>query len=404
LSNSKQLIIKAQRIALYLFFFSINFEVWDPFNTGGFFSVSKLTGWIYLFSLMPAIRYFNVADVKNPFFLSAWFYFIILTLVSIININNISFSFIDFTVFQNIFLFWVLFNHERKDSLILEKGMLSFALGSIALALLFNAGIGIEYEDGRVTIFGDNENIIGLRMSISLAILILNIAQNRLKLGWLRYLLILPIPIMVQFMIETGSRVALISFVLIIITGVVLFKTKNVFSKIIAYSVGAIISTILIIYIMQSETLLHRILITTNEGEFAGRDLIWRRLLPLIESNPIIGVGKTGYDYFSQITFGGFMSPHNVILEVLCYSGIIGLMVYLYFLYRIFKRGYHKYMVNGLLLPLLLLIPVLGMLVSGQILGVKIGWIIFAYIVGGSVLRQNQGQFVAGHHENDTAP
>ena len=353
---------------------------------------------------MPAIRYFNVADVKNPFFLSAWFYFIILTLVSIININNISFSFIDFTVFQNIFLFWVLFNHERKDSLILEKGMLSFALGSVALALLFNAGIGIEYEDGRVTIFGDNENIIGLRMSISLAILILNIAQNRLKLGWLRYLLILPIPIMVQFMIETGSRVALISFVLIIITGVVLFKTKNVFSKIIAYSVGAIISTILIIYIMQSETLLHRILITTNEGEFAGRDLIWRRLLPLIESNPIIGVGKTGYDYFSQITFGGFMSPHNVILEVLCYSGIIGLMVYLYFLYRIFKRGYHKYMVNGLLLPLLLLIPVLGMLVSGQILGVKIGWIIFAYIVGGSVLRQNQGQFVAGHHENDTAP
>ena len=47
---------QVQRFALYLFFFSINFEVWDPFNTDGFFSVSKLTGLIYLFTIIPQIR------------------------------------------------------------------------------------------------------------------------------------------------------------------------------------------------------------------------------------------------------------------------------------------------------------------------------------------------------------
>jgi len=376
-----------QRFALCLFFFSINFEALDPFSTNGFFSVSKLTGLIYLITIIPQVRYLNRADIRNPFLQPIWFFFGILTLVSLININVISYNFFDFTIFQNIFLFWLLFNHERKDRLVLEKGMLSFALGSFFLSLLFFAGIGIEYDGGRVSIFGDNPNSIGLRMSISLTILILAIVQNRLKFGRLRYILLLLIPIMIQLMVETGSRVALISFALAFVTGVVLFKTKKVLGKIAVFAVGAIAIICFLIFLTQSEILTQRLLISYMEGDLAGRDIIWERLLSLIESNPIFGVGETGYAYFSQITFGEETSPHNVILEVICYTGFVGLIVYLTFLYRILRRGYQNYKKDGFLLQLLLLIPVFGILVSGQILYQKIGWVIFAYIVGSSVYK-----------------
>jgi O-antigen ligase len=379
------IINQIQRIALYAYFFSINFEVWDPFNTNGYFSLSKLTGLIYLVTIIPQIKHFIRTDRIKPFIQPAWIFFALLTFVSLININSISNNFIDFTIFQNILLFWFLINHERKDRLVLEKGMLSFALGSIALAFLFYAGIGIEYRIeygtlGRVSIFGDNENIVGLRMCISLVILVLTIIQNRLNLGRLRYLLLLPIPIMIRLMFATGSRVAFISFFLLFLTGVILFKTKRIWHKIalIAMSSGALIYIWQLL--MHSETLIRRLTRSSQEYDLAGRDAIWQGLLPLVENHPILGVGTTGYAFFTQKTFGRWQSPHNVILEVLCYTGIIGLMIYLIFLYRVFKRGYQNYKTEGFLLSLLLLIPVMGILASGQILGVKIGWAIFAYV------------------------
>jgi len=387
MSKSKQIIKQIQRITLYLFFFSINFEVWDPFNTNGFFSISKLTGFIYLLTIIPQIHAFNRTDTIKPILLPIWFFFAILTLVSLINVNIISYGFLDFTIFQNIFLFWFLINHERKDPLVLEKGLLSFSLGSVALVLLFYAGIGIEYNGGRVSIFGDNQNTIGLRMSISMAILILTTAQNKLKLGKTRYLLLLPIPIMLLLMGETGSRVAFISFALIFVTGVVLFKSKRIWGKISTFSIGSIALIYSWVFLVQSETLAQRLLRSYEEGDLAGRDVIWKGLYPIIEDNPMLGVGKTGYDYITNINFGRWVSPHNVILEVLCYTGVIGLIIYLLFLFRVLKKGYQNYKTEGLLLPLLLIIPVLGMLVSGQILGVKIGWVIFAYIVGSSVFK-----------------
>jgi O-antigen ligase len=132
----------------------------------------------------------------------------------------------------------------------------------------------------------------------------------------------------------------------------------------------------------------NRLLIIYERGDLGGRDVIWQELYPLIGGNPVLGVGETGYAYFAQTTFGRYTSPHNVILEVLCFTGIIGLIIYSLFLFRVFNKGYQHYKTEGLLLPLLLISPVIGMLITGHIIGVKIGWIIFSYIVGSSVFKQ----------------
>ena len=82
--------------------------------------------------------------------------------------------------------------------------------------------------------------------------------------------------------------------------------------------------------------------------------------------------------------FGGYADPHNVIIAVFCYTGIIGLLVFLIFFFRIIANAIKRNKYGGELLPIILLIPILGMVLTGQIFVQKIIWILFAYIAGSS--------------------
>lgn len=374
------LINHLQKYSLFSFLFFINFQEWDVLNIG-FFSVSKLIGLIYFMTILPQFTFFTNNDRNKKYLLSIWILFGLLTLVNVLNINSASSNIIDFSLFQNIFLFLFLINHARKDPMLLEKGMLSIAMGSVSLALLFNAGIGIEYLLGRVIMFGENSNIVGLRMCISIVILISVVIQNRLNLGRLRYLFLLPIPLMLLLMAETGSRTAIITFGIIFILGIFLLKTKKYWTKLFVLAIGAAALFYSILLIMQSELLIQRLLLSYTEGDLSSRDVIWEMVLPIIMRNPIVGVGQTGYFYYM-----GDMSPHNVFLEVLCYSGIVGLFLYLNFLVHVFIASYKTYKLSGYILPMILMIPITAWLISGQLLTQKLGWIIFAFIVSSSTL------------------
>lgn len=356
----------------------------------GELSFSKIMGLFYLFVIVPKIFYFNTTDQAKSFIWPLCFFFVILTVINIFNINSIYKNFFNFTIFQNIILFWILVNHEQQDRMVLEKAMISFALGSVVLAILFIAGVGIDYTHGRVNVFGDNQNNIGVRMSISMVILILAAIQNPLQLSKLRYLLLIPIPLMMRLMAETGSRVAFVSFVLAFILGILLVKFNSYWKKIAVFSIGILVFIFVWQYLMQSDVLRQRILLSIHEGDMSQRDLIWQKVIILIKSNPILGVGETGYFYYSEKAFGMVKSPHNVILELLCYTGIVGLFTYLVFFFRIIKRSIHHFKTDNLFLPILLLPLLTGLVFTAQILNVKIGWVIFAYISGYYSLIEDQ--------------
>src|SRR5690606_196347 len=160
---------KIQNYLLYLFFFSLNFEVWDPFSTGGNFSVAKLTGLLYALSLVPKLKYI----LYFPLILKTYAkllisFYLLIVVMSFINLNHYSSDFLQMSLTQNVTLFFILFNHERLCPGIIEKSFVSFWMGSLILASCFYLGIGIETNiEGRVTLFGDNENIIGIRMVVS---------------------------------------------------------------------------------------------------------------------------------------------------------------------------------------------------------------------------------------------
>ena len=383
-----QFINQLQRITLYIFFFFINFEMFEPLSTFHI-SISRFTGILYFLTIMPEIKFFVRTDRINNILLFAWVFFGLLTLVSLLNINEVSNEFLNTMIFQNILLFWFLINHARKDYLILEKGMLFFAFGAIIIALFYIAGIGVEYDvGGRLSMFKENQNSLGVKMNLGIIILFLAVIQDKLQIGRIRYLFLIPVPLLVDFLFATGSRISFTSFILCIVAGIVLLKTKKSIGKLVTIFTGIVGLIIIGTLVMQTPVLRDRLLQSAQEGDLSHRDVIWRNLLPLIKENPVFGVGQSGYNYYTLITFGGEKSPHNVILEVICLTGFVGLLIYLSFLYKVFQRAYQVYGKVGLLLPILLAIPILGLLLSGQILGQKVGWIIFAYMVGSTAIKK----------------
>lgn len=373
---------KFQNIALILFFFFLNFEVWDPLSTGGNFSIAKLFGYLYVISILSRLKYFlHIPKKAGALIRLPFIFYGLIVLINLININIHSADIFMFSMLQNIVLFWFIFNHERINPNIIEKGFISFALGSLTLAFFYFQGIGIEINtEGRVSIFGDNENIIGIRMVTSVFILTHLLLQKQYKIRKIIKLIIacayFPL---IALLLNTGSRVSFISLFIGLSLAFILYKSRNWFLKIVILSIGIYASIFAYQAAMESEVLGMRLMNTIDEGHLAGRDEIWKSILPLIQDNWIVGVGWTGYVEYMIGIYGRVRSPHNVILEVLAYSGIIGLFLFLAFIIKSFIYSFIYYKNNKSLIPFLFIIPITGLLLSAQMLHFKLAWIILAY-------------------------
>lgn len=385
---------KIQALALYIYFFSLNFEV---FNLYGLGSTARFTGFLYLATIAPNLKEFLKTKKLKSFIIPILVFWLLLMLISLFNINAYSSSVFDVTMLLNIVLFLILVNHERTYNGILLKGFFTFALGSILLTLLYNAGIGVENQGGRVQIFGDNQNAIAIRLSIGIITLIYTLINNSLNFKKIRFVFLLPIPLMFKLLVETGSRVGLASVFMSFFVLVIFYKTKRKkWSKVVVVLFAIVISIYSIDLLMQSEVMMNRIIRSVEEGDLAGRDHIWSAIIPLIQDNFIFGVGKSGYVAHMINHYGRTASPHNVILEVMAYTGFIGLSIYLFFLYRVSWQAFKAYRIYNLLLPLVLLIPIFGLHLSGQALGSKIAWAIYAFAVS-SVFQTNNYKSISKH-------
>ena len=373
------LVKQLQNFALYLYFFFVNFQELSFFGLNNF-SIPKFTILIYLGTIAIQHRHYirisNLKKIMRPILA----FFGLLIIVNLFNINNLSARFFDFAIFQNIILFWILINHGRKDIRAMENALLILALGSILLAVFYNAGIGVEsvevYGVTRLTLFGDNSNITSIRMVISILIIIAAVVQDRLRIGLYRFLLLIPIIIMINLMAETGSRVGFISLALAFIVGILFYKAKNNWNKLFVIIAGSLLFSFFLTIILKSEMLVLRLVKTVVDSDLAGRDEVWVEIINIVQNNLIFGIGQTGY-----FSIFGLASPHNVFIEVLIYTGIVGLFLYLVFILRISIYAYKCIKIKGKILPLLLMSPIFGILLSGQILNMKLGWLVLAYII-----------------------
>ena len=110
-------------------------------------------------------------------------------------------------------------------------------------------------------------------------------------------------------------------------------------------------------------------------GEISGRDESFLIIFKIIKDNFLFGIGKTGYNMYD------IGSPHNLILEVLVYTGIFGFIFYFNFIYKILWEPLIYLDIKGNITLILLLIPISGLMLTGQILDSKLIWFVLAYYV-----------------------
>jgi hypothetical protein len=372
-----------QKYLLLLFFFSVNFEMMNLFNLGIDYLATKITISLLLgVSLINFPRYFSFKK-QWKLLLPLYAYFIVLTAINFLHINGVYSTFFDFPFFLNILVLIILCNSAELNSNILLKGMFFFAFSTFIIALLYFLNISVSTQfEGRYTIFGMNENFLGLTFCISFFVTVSLIFENRLKLGAPRYFLILFLPAFFWVMIKTGSRVAFISFIFSFFFYLYNIKTISREKKIILSTLLIFFFTAIFFVFLRNSTIGSRLTDSIKEGDLSSRDLIWLNIFDIVYNHWLLGVGKTGYNKEIMLAFGDVTSPHNVFIESICYTGLFGFSLFLWFLIPVFKRGLSKKKNGSQILPGLLLIPLFGILLSGQLFEVKLGWLLIAYVIG----------------------
>lgn len=369
---------KVARVALYIFMFSINFEMISLLGNSDSFAVGRITGFLYLGVLIYQRIRIDIYLYKNLLYPLVLFILVILV-SSVLHLNHLSVQIFNISIIQNIVLFFLLLIHERKDPGVLEKSLYAFALGTVLLSIFYLFGIGVEYEYGRLTLFGDDQNYIGLRMGIASIILINFVFISGSRLYWRRLFLTIPIPVLLTVMINSGSRLAFISYVLMMFVLIAFyFMTNPGKRKVVALIYGGLFIFVLMPLFLSNTMLMDR-LFAAEQGDLSGRDYIWDTYLYKIWQSPVIGYGFSGFMEIGKNTFGGYMSSHNVILEVLLYGGLIALIAYVWFIYRVLYYGFRRYLSEKVYIGLILMISYIGSVLSMQVLVTKLMWFILAF-------------------------
>lgn len=362
---------------------------------GSFMSIGFMASILYFVCIIPFLtKGFNLTKTYGKTLTMPLLFLLILT------ISNFLYSCEapDIPVFSNsIFLCYVLMCllliHSMIDKDATQFCLWGFSLGCCFVSVVFWIINGISVLDERTTFLDENANELGIFMSIGLMIIYNDfILHDKLQWGVFRFLFIIPCILLISVLLGTASRTAFIILVLFAVLCVLFYPAKNKIAKGIVLLIGTIIIIAGFAYMLNNADnfLIVSRLFEAKDDNLSGRSSIWQALLPHIMDHPIIGVGQTGYvrvandvlnhtKTIGNITYG--FSPHNVIIEVALYTGLIGLTCWIIFWSGIFKKSILCYKYTRNFMPILLLLPIIASILSGQILASKWGYMLYAYIL-----------------------
>jgi O-antigen ligase len=88
------------------------------------------------------------------------------------------------------------------------------------------------------------------------------------------------------------------------------------------------------------------------EGGLSGRETYWERAIGWFYENPILGIGWSQFQWRNAaFNWGNAMAAHNVYLQVLCETGIIGFAIYIFMvssgLRLSIKKLIHAHQINS---------------------------------------------------------
>jgi O-antigen ligase len=370
--------IRIQKFLLYLFSITLVFESWNGVSYGGN-SIPKLVAIFLIIALLFGGGKQEKLISIRQFIIPISILGILIVIISLFNYKGDPFTMLLLPgVVLNIVIFIFILRFIRANPLAGYQMLQLLVVGILGVSILFLIGIGVDYEEGRLSIFGENSNKVGLYAIIAILFVLSTVFENAKKYRY-RYLLLITIAPLLNMIAQSGSRVTFVSFILLLLLFFILRGGKNTTKKIVFLVVGVVSVYLAFSYLMSFDILRNRMLNTVEDRDLSGRDLIWETYFPLVQKNPVFGVGLSGFTETSLKNYNLFVSPHNVFLEVLIYSGIIGFIFFALFLYRILRYTYYIMKDFNFSLPLLLVLLVILACFSGQFLNVKPFWMILAF-------------------------
>lgn len=374
---------RIQRLALNLYFFSIHFESWDPFQMGIDFLITKITIVLYLIVCIPNFKKFRYLKAYTKFIVPILLIFTIQTISGYLNQRTFYSEYFSMVFFLNIVMFLLMLIHFQRDKTAIINALKYFAFGGLFLTLFFVLGIETDtsFEGGRLTVFGVNQNMLAVNMSIVFIIIFyqLTYVKNNYKIATIIYVIF--IPLIIVFIANTGSRSGVLSLMTAVLLLFLLDKSKDVIKKHMSIIIGGIFFIGTFLYFSNNSIVGDRLSNSSTTGDLSGRDDTWLEMLPIVNIKPFFGIGHNGFDYEVQNIYGESRSAHNVFLTILITSGFAGLILFLFFLFRIIKKAKSNYKKNNDILSVILLIPIFIMALVAHLLSTKIEWGIFAYII-----------------------
>ena len=373
--------------SLLAFVFSLPYEYWDPFGISSYFTVTKTFGlFFFLFSFFDKRQSFELRNINKPL-LALFALWILLIVTSNINYSGRnSVTLFHFTFLQNIILFWLISNRVKINPKLIPKIFLSLILGVFTLGVLLNFGIGIETDvelgSTRLMFFGTNPNRVGDLSAIAIFIAFHMLTKRSIYFGKATWLILLTVPILVNILILSGSRGAL----LVTLVGTVtlfFFQKVSVKKKIILSIVGFLFLFILFHMIQDSEIMSRRLEKTFSEHYIDDRGLIWKHSFDIFLDNPFFGIGNTGYEKEISKKVGMYADTHNIFLFFMVSGGFFALMLYIIFLYFILKQAKKYYIdYNDILAFGILILYLFLASKSGGAINIKLHWTLIAIVYG----------------------
>jgi O-antigen ligase len=368
------------RWAFAAFLFSIPYETLDAGLSDNAFSLSKLTGYLFI---MTALLQPRTSFRRIP--LAVWCfgcYLVIYVLTSFYQAPEFQAEIVKrlITLIQMLVLLWISANLLRSLQTV-TYALGGFAFSCVVLSVLQLLGITrVAYRgwDNRASALGENPNIIASVLALGLLTLIW-FTYRRSKGYWVLKVLSWPFALLIIIaIVDTGSRGAPVALAIGALT-IALSKSLGR-SRLLNVTVILVLLGAVIWLSYYEENVRGRWLRTFETGSMAGREKRFPEAWNMFLAHPIVGWGPVANYMELGVRIqkpGG--DPHNLYLWVLTEVGLAGAIPYFAGLAICFsvawqgRRGRHG------VLPLALFLTVAAINMSTTWQSRKLHWLVLGY-------------------------
>ncbi|MDE6223389.1 MAG: O-antigen ligase family protein [Muribaculaceae bacterium] len=262
-------------------------------------------------------------------------------------------------------------------------GFIGFSSVSVTIAVLYMMGFLDKYcifGGGRLVLFYENANAYSTRMVISMFFIAYLVANNPLRWGKYRFILLIAEFPLLYIVLASGSRGSLIFMLVGFLVYLSYLPMRRIAHKIALITVISLAGVGGVTYILNNNQdfgIMERMSRSIENGDDAGRSTLSAATLQIWSENPVFGVGAVD---FSQQMFWRFRltrTVHSVYWYTLVTTGICGLLALIFFLVILGREVFRVRHKDPMPLTLYVIMILLASKTGGA-LAYIIMWYVFA--------------------------